>query len=176
MRLWLAGFLAIALAPAALSADDLPPMRSESPPLFSCDVAISLDRDARPALSVAVTVPYSSLDWIRVPHGFAAGIALSVAFQPHKAGRLYGDAWERRVSVGEFATTNSHSASLVERRTLEVPPGRYSLRVTARDLNGDMHSYAQQDVEVPDYANVPVGFADLELGVADSSGLNFQPV
>jgi GWxTD domain-containing protein len=164
------------LGPAALHADDLPPMRSESPPLFTCDVAISLDRDAHPALSVSVSLPYSSLNWIRVPHGYAAGVALSVAFAPHHTGRLYGDAWERRVSVGDFASTNSHAASLVERRTLEVPPGRYSLRVTARDLNGDMESHASQDVEVPDYAHVPVGFADLELGTADSAGVNFQPV
>ena len=168
------GCLGLSLGPAALSADDLPPMRSEGPPIFTCDVAISLDKDARPALSVSISLPYSSFDWIRVPHGYAAGVALSVAFEPHRPGRLYGDAWERRVSVGDFASTNSHSASVVERRTLQVPPGHYSLHVTARDLNGDLHSAANQDVEVPDYANVPVGFADLELGTADSSGANFE--
>jgi GWxTD domain-containing protein len=171
-----AGCLAGPLGPALLRADDLPPMRSEGPPFFTCDVAISLDRDARPALSVVITLPYSSLDWIKVPHGFAAGVALSVAFEPHKPGRIYGDAWERRVSVGEFASTNSHAASLVERRTLEVPPGHYALHVTARDLNGDLRSNASQDVEVPNFAKVPVGFADLELGTADSTGANFDPV
>lgn len=171
-----AGWLAGPLGPVAARAEDLPPMRSENAPYFTCDVAISLDNDAHPALSVAISLPYSSLNWIRVPHGFAAGVALTVAFEPHRTGRLYGDAWERRVSVGDFPSTNSHSSSLVERRTLEVPPGRYSLRVTARDLNGDMRSYAAQDVDVPDFAKVPVGFADLELGIADSAGVNYQPV
>ena len=168
--------LAGALEPRPSAAEDLPPMRSEGAPFFSCDVAISLDRDAHPALAVSITVPYSSLDWIRVPHGYAAGVALSVAFEPHRPGRIYGDAWERRVSVGEFNMTNSHSASVVERRTLQVPPGHYSLRVTARDLNGELSSYAQQDVDVPNYSNVPVGFADLELGTADSTGGGFQLV
>jgi GWxTD domain-containing protein len=171
-----AGCLAGSLWPAIVGAEDLPPMRSEGPPYFTCDVAISLDRDAHPALAVSISLPYSSLDWIRVPHGYAAGVALSVAFEPHRAGRIYGDAWERRVSVGEFSTTNSHAASVVEHRTLQVPPGHYNLRVTARDLNGELTSYAEQDVEVPNYANVPVGFADLELGVADSLGANFEPV
>ena len=165
----MAGCLAGPLAASGVRADDLPPMRSEGAPYFTCDVAISLDRDARPALSVSITVPYSSLDWIRVPHGFAAGAALSVAFEPHHPGQIYGDAWERRISVGDFASTNSHSASMVEHRTLQVPPGRYTLVVTARDLNGDMRSIAQQDLDVPDYGREPVGFADLELGTADST-------
>jgi len=170
----LAGCLAGPLGPVGAHADDLPPMRSEGAPYFTCDVAISLDRDTRPALSVSVSVPYASLDWIRVPYGFAAGVSLSVAFEPHHAGQIYGDAWERRVSVADFASTNSHAASIVEHRTIEVPPGRYTLHVTARDLNGDMRSVAEQDVDVPDYSKEPVGFADLELGTADSTGGNFE--
>ena len=163
-------------APHPARASDLPPLRSSSPPYFTCDVAISLDREARPALSAAVTVPYPNLQWIRVPNGFAAGIAVSVAFEPRGRGRIYGDAWQRRVSVGDFASTTSHSSTLIERRTLDVPPGHYRIRVRVGDLNGELESEATDDIDVPDYSHVPVGFADLELGVSDSTTGTFMPV
>ena len=168
-----AGFLKPAPATAAT---DLPPLRSSSAPLFTCDVAISLDREAHPALSAAITVPYPSLAWIRVPNGFAAGVEISVAFEPRGRGRIYGDAWQRRVSVGDFASTTSHSASLIERRTLDVPAGHYRIRVRLKDLNGELESEANDEIEVPDYSRVPVGFADLELGVADTTSGAFAPV
>jgi GWxTD domain-containing protein len=162
--------------PRPAAAGDLPPLRSSSAPYFTCDIAISLDKDARPALSAAVNIAYPNLQWIRVPSGFAAGIAIAVTFEPHGTGQIHGDAWQRRVTVQDFASTTSHSAALVEERSLAVPPGRYRIRVHVTDLNGEMSSEASDEIEVPDYSRVPVGFADLELGVADSSGAAFTPV
>jgi GWxTD domain-containing protein len=160
----------------ASTGPDLPPLRASGAPYFTCDVAISLDRDAKPALSVAVSLPYPDLQWIRIPNGFAAGAAISVVFEPHKPGRIYGDVWQHRVSVADYASTMSQSSMMVERRTIDVPPGRYTIRVMVSDLNGELQSTASDEIEVPDYARVPVGFADLDLGVVDSTGGNFSSV
>ena len=165
-----------AASPGPAAAADLPPLRSASPPSFTCDIAISLDKDARPALSLAITVPYPSMEWIRVGNGYAAGVDLAVSFEPHGKGQIYGDAWERRVSVADFASTTAHGASVIERRTLDIPPGKYRIRVRARDLNGDLQSEATDDIDVPDYSKVPVGFADLELGVTDTTTKAFASV
>jgi GWxTD domain-containing protein len=158
------------------SAADLAPLRATSPPLFSCDIAITLDHEAHPALSASVTLPYSAMQWIRVPRGFAAGVSISVAFESKSGGRLYGDVWERRLSVPDFVSTTSRSATLSEHRTFDVPPGNYRVRVRVRDLNGEMQSEATDDIQVPDYSRVPVGFADIELGIADSATAAFVPV
>ncbi len=44
---------------------------------------------------------------------------------------------------------------LVESR-VSLPPGRYSLRVAARDLNAERVGSVYCDLEVPDYAKLPL--------------------
>ena len=151
-------------------ADDLPPLRAEHPPLFVADLAITLDADGHPGLSAAVTVPYSSLQWVRSPGAYAAGAEVAVAFEPTSRNRVYGDVWERRVTVPSFGATMSPNASLAERRSFDVPPGRYRVRVSVRDINADRVSVATESLVVPDYSRVPVGFGDLELGIVDTLG------
>jgi GWxTD domain-containing protein len=153
---------------------DLPPLRPEGPPFFTGDVAISIDSEGRPALSVAITVPYSELQWIRRDRGWAAGAEFTVAFEP-RHGPGVGDVWERRLLVADFGLTRSPNTSMVERRTIPASPGRYDVRIGIRGVDGGEASVARSTIEVPDYSRVPVGFADLEIGVADSAGA-FAPV
>ncbi len=151
------------------AADPLP-MRSERPPLFSSDVAVSLDGDGNPGLSVVVSVPFSELHWLRDTGGYAAAVEMTVSFDPSRGGRLYGDSWEQRVRVPTFAGTLSGSAALNERRMFRVAPGRYDVRVRLRDAQSGEESWVRDRVVVPDYSKVSVGFGDLEMGLADSTG------
>ena len=160
----------VALAPAGTNALDLPPLRSLQPPLFSADVVVSIDSTARPSVSITVTVPYSELSWVRLPGGFAAGAGLAVVMEPNDRARLYGDAWEKRLLISTYDATRSNRNNLVLIRSFPVPPGRYRVRVRVRDLNSETESEAQDRIELEDLASVPVGFADLELGVLDSTG------
>jgi len=166
--------VSIALAPAAY-ATNIPPLRPESPPYFNADVAVLLDSTAQAALAVTVTVPYSELSWIKVAAGYAAGVEFVVSFEPRDGGRMYGDAWERRMVVEDFAPTISTTRVVSERRRFQVPPGRYRVRVGIRDLNASTESSAREQITVRDYSRDPVGFADLEIGVADSMNV-FTPV
>ncbi|MBI1796575.1 MAG: GWxTD domain-containing protein [Candidatus Eisenbacteria bacterium] len=166
----------IAVGPAR--ALDLPPLHSERPPFFSADVAISLDHGQHPALSVSITLPYSELEWILLdPHQprLAAGVEFTVVFEARGKTEVPGDAWERRAVVADYRASRRPNAVFLEKRTIAVPPGSYHARITARDLNSGQESIATEKIEVPDYSRVPVGFADLELGLADSTG-RFEPV
>jgi GWxTD domain-containing protein len=149
---------------------DFPPLRAERSPYFTADVAISLDRDGRPALGVAVSVPYSEMQWLKLENGFGAAVELTVAFEAKGGGRVYGDVWTRRLVVASFESAHAANARLEEKRTFDVPPGRYQVRVGVRDLDSEQSSLARDNLEVPDYSKVPVGFSDLELGVVDSTG------
>ncbi|TMQ48738.1 MAG: hypothetical protein E6K73_11135, partial [Candidatus Eisenbacteria bacterium] len=170
----LASLLSIGnVAPAR--AVDLPPLRGDRSPLFSADVVISLDPEGKPVLSVSGSLPYDELQWIKIAQGYASGAEFQVVFEPRARGREYGDVWERRVVVAGFSTTTAAQAAVVERRTFDVRAGRYRVRVSVRDLNSEGVSSAREAIDIPDYSRVPVGFADLELGVADSSG-SFRPL
>jgi GWxTD domain-containing protein len=152
------------------AAADIPTLRTEHPPYFTTDAAISLDAEGHPGLAITVTIPYPELQWVRLDRGFGAGAVISISLAPRGRGRVYGDVWERRVLVPSFGATISPNTSLVERRVFQVRPENYRLRVTVRDLDAGEESSAGQSILVPDYTKVPVGFADLELGVADSTG------
>jgi GWxTD domain-containing protein len=154
-------------APAAV--EELPPLRPEGPPFFTGDVAISIDASGQTAIAVTITVPYSELQWIRHGRGWAAGAEFTVALES-KAGPGVGDIWERRVVVADFGLTRSPNTSLVERRTIAVPAGRFDVRMGVRGVDHGEASEARGSIEVPDYSRVAVGFADLEIGVIDSSG------
>ena len=175
------GLLAAALSvPAAVRPDDLPPLRGDQAPAFSADPVMSLDPDGRPALGVTISIPFQELQWIRLPGPgdqirFASRAEFTVVFEPARGGPLAGDVWERRLVVPSYAATRSPRADLVDHRSFALSPGRYDLRVTVRDLNAETQSVARQRIDVPDYAKVPVGFSDLELGVVDSAAA-FRPV
>jgi GWxTD domain-containing protein len=155
-------------------AEDLPPLRAERAPYFTSDLAVTTSPEGRPGLSVAVSIPYRELQWVKVPRGFAAGAELLVRFEPRGRGREYGETWERRIVVPSFGLTVSPNGALVEKHDFDVPPDRYRVRVAIRDLNSTQGSTASEFIVVPDYSKLPVGFADLDLGVVDSSGV-FSP-
>ncbi len=162
--------LLLAPLPAATPAraDDLPPLRSARPPIFTADVAISVDAQGHPGVGVTVTVAHGELQWVKIPAGYAAGAEFTVVLRPRGDGRLFGDVWSRRIAVAAFASTRGPTAVISERRTVSVPPGRYRVEVSVRDVNSQEISTATDDLDLPDYARMPLGLADLELGVADS--------
>ena len=148
--------------------ENLPPLRPPRAPFYTADLAISTTPEGRPGVSVAVSIPYRELQWVKIPRGYAAGAEILVAFEPRGRAREYGDTWERRIVVPSFGLTISPNAMLVEKHTFNLPPAGYRARIAIRDLNSDQRSAANQFIQVPDYSKIPVGFADLELGVVDS--------
>ena len=79
-RFLLALGLALTVEPAGGGlAADLPPLRGDTAPFFSADLAISLDAEDRPALSVSVSVPYSGLQWLLLAPGYGAGAEVMVS-------------------------------------------------------------------------------------------------
>jgi GWxTD domain-containing protein len=178
IRLVLLGGWLATLGVSPARGAEIPSLRSEQPPDFNADFALSLDSEGHPAMGVSIAIPYQGLQWVKLPPGgsrYGADLELSVAFEPPRPGPLYGAIWQRQVVVAGFEATRASRATVVERRTLDLPPGRYHVTVRVRDLDAQTESKAEQSVVVPDYSRVPVGFGDLELGVADSIS-GFHPV
>ncbi len=170
----LAGLFLLAGVSASL-ASDLEPLRSLGSPSFAADAAVSVDSLMHSSVSITITVPYAEMSWSRTRDGYASGLGFSVEFEPGRSDRLYGDAWERRLLVPGYGGTRDGRLSLVETRTFDVPPGRYRLRIHVRDLSTERESQAVEDFELENLAKLPVGFADLQLGIFDSLG-TFLPV
>ena len=158
------------LAPGGARALDTPALRPTQPPYFSADVAVTIDTLTHPSVNVTITVPYGELNWSKVPQGYAAGVGFTVELQPDRGDRLYGGAWEKRLAIESYAATRSSRNNMLSQRSFDVPPGRYRVRLHVRDIGSDRESEAQDVLVLEDLAKLPVGFADLQLGVLDSAG------
>ncbi len=169
---WVLGVLTLPIPNAAIASADRQSLRSFKPPFFSADVAVTMDSTSRARVRVVVSLPYPEMSWERAGEGFSAGASYVVELQPERgAKRVYGDAWEKRLLVTEYSATVSQRNQLVETREFEVPPGRYSVRIVVRDIRALEPSDVRDRIEVRDLSRIPVGFADLELGLRDSNGV-----
>jgi VWFA-related protein len=63
---------------------------------------------------------------------------------------------------------------LVESR-VSLPPGRYLLRVAARDVNAERVGSVYCDLEVPDYAKLPLSMSGVVIASAESMAANPRP-
>jgi GWxTD domain-containing protein len=169
--LWLTVAVLLAAPHALAAVPDRPPLRSLQPPYFSVDLAVAVDSTSHARIRVVVSVPYPELNWQQEDSALTAGAGFVVELVPSKGRkRLYGDAWEQRLMVRDYATTAAHRNQLVVVREFAVPPATYSARVSVRDLRALETAEVKERIEVRDLARLPVGFADLELGVVDSTG------
>src|SRR5689334_6857505 len=104
--LWLAAAVLLAAPRALAAAPDHPPLRSMQPPFFSVDLAVTVDSTPHARVRVVVSVPYPELNWQRDGRGLTAGANCVVELVPSRGRRrLYGDAWEQRLLVRDYATT-----------------------------------------------------------------------
>lgn len=168
-------FAGLPAAAPPCAASDMPPLRSYEPPYFTADVSVAVDSTAHSSVEVTFTLPYTELSWNRLDRGFAGGAGFSIVFEPRDRKRLFGDSWEKRVLVDSFAATRNLRNQLVARRSFDIPPGRYRVRARVRDVSSQVESEASDVLDVADLSRVPVGFSDLELGLADSAA-GFAPV
>ena len=151
---------------------DRPSLRSLQPPYFHADLSVAVDSSTHSKVRAIVSVPYPELNWERSGNGYTAGIAVVVELETlrgHK--RLYGDSWERRIRVADYATTTGMRNQIVETREFSVPPGRYGVRVSVRDVRALQVAEVTDRIELTDPTRQPVSFSDLELGLRDSAGL-----
>lgn len=156
---------------AAAASSDRPTLRSIQPPYFNADLSVAVDSMSRARVRAVVSIPYTELVWEKEAGRYTAGIGFVVELTPTKGRRrLYGDAWERRLSVADYATTRSARNQVVETREFEVPPGVYQVRVSAQDVRALMVAEVRDRLELEDPSRVPVSFSDLELGLVDSVG------
>jgi VWFA-related protein len=63
---------------------------------------------------------------------------------------------------------------LVESR-VSLPPGRYSLRIAARDVNAERVGSLHCDLVVPDYAKLPLSMSGVVIASAESMAANPRP-
>ncbi len=163
---------ALAPPPAPAATPDRPALRSLQPPFFTVDLSVTVDSTSRARVRVTIAVPYGELNWERVGADYVAGASFVVELAPNRGRRrLYGDSWVERLRIADYRGTVARRNVLLAVREFDVPPASYAVRVSVQGVTGRERSEVRDRLEVRDLSRVPVGFADLELGVMDSAGV-----
>ena len=139
---------ALVAVPSRGAAADIPPLRSEGPPYFSADIVISVDAEGRSQVAVSITVPYQELEWIQLqaspgPRRLGAGVEFTVVFESKRQAVLSGDAWDRRLVVGDANATRGMNAAVLEKLKTrsEVPRALLACKNCHTDeVDSVMHS------------------------------------
>jgi VWFA-related protein len=68
-----------------------------------------------------------------------------------------------------------HQTGLLVESRVSLPPGRYSLRVAARDVNDGRLGSVHCDVEVPEYAKLPLSMSGVVIASRETMAANPRP-
>lgn len=135
-------------------------------------VTFRAERSAQPRLELHVRVPYPSLRFVRRGDTFAGAYTLTASI--HRAGRndRAGDliarrSWDRRVTAADFEATRSDSLADYSSHGIELPEGRYVVRLRLDDRASAHVATREQVVEVPNL-NQPLAMSDLLLARPDA--------
>jgi VWFA-related protein len=68
-----------------------------------------------------------------------------------------------------------NEAGLLVESRVTLPPGRYSLRIGARDVNAERVGSVHCDLEVPDYTKLPLSMSGVVIASAETMAANPRP-
>ncbi len=167
-------WLALA-APDARAADRgetraIAPLISETSPRFGADLRASLTARGT-AVGLDLEIPYSELQFIRVPGGYGAVLQVTVVFRTAKKNeQAGGDVWEDRIAVPTIGASRDPAARARFRRSFALEPGEYRVELSVEDQNGGRVSRARGTLAVPVFASGGLGLGDLEFGLCGADG------
>lgn len=100
-------------------------------PLFRCQIGqrLGTSRDSL-LLTVAASVPYDNLVFLRVDSGFAAQFELVTSISREGSGLVDERMQNMDVFVDAYARTNSRTQNAVRVDEFLLPPGKYTVRVS----------------------------------------------
>ena len=160
----LAAAAAVAVPARAGETRSVAPLIGDASPRFNADLRSSLTA-AGTAVALDLELPYSELQFIRLPGGYGAVLQVLVVFRSAKQNeQVGGDVWEDRIVVPNFEASRDPASRARFRRTFALPAGEYRVEMSVEDQNGGRRSQARGEFEVPAFSAGGLGLGDLEFG------------
>jgi GWxTD domain-containing protein len=156
-----AGLLA---ATAAAEVKQPGPLFSPVSPRFAADLTPNLQPDGSTLMLISIQIPYSELQFVRVPAGHGAAVDFMVVLRDLKGRHVGGDAWEERFVVRSFAETKTPSALVSVKRRFPIDAGKFEIRIRLLDVNSGRESSVEGEIEVEGLGGGTLGLAEPLFG------------
>lgn len=120
-------------------------------------------------LDVFIQVPYSEIQFIKVPSGFESKYNLTVSvYDDSKENLLVEKSWSEKVTTKDFDQTISKSNFNLSMRSFNLVPGKYLLRTAFEDVDSRKEFSVENEVKIREL--------ERELAVSDIMLISKQTV
>jgi len=131
--------------------------------LFVDPVAFEGRTPGEARLDIFVRVGYDNLSFVKSGDTYDASYEMTIAIDDSAATRVMEKTWTEHVTGVSFDQSVSSSAFSLQQRSVPVAPGKYTVRVTVRDLESKAEKRASYDCIVPDLSTPLIAMSDLLL-------------
>jgi len=119
---------------------------------FIVDVASVPTLEGGSTVEISYSVTYDELPFIRHEGRFRARFEVTAVLYDGDGRQVAGDTWPRAVVLDSFDDTNSRKLAAREVLRVDVPEGRYRLKVELRSLDSRSVGYVERTIDVASLA------------------------
>ncbi len=119
---------------------------------FMVDVAAVPTVQDGSTVEISYSVTYDELPFIRHEGRYRARFEVTAVLYDRDGQQVAGDTWPRAVVLDSYDDTNSRKLAAREVLRVDVPEGRYRLKVELRSLDSRAVGYVERTIEVASLA------------------------
>lgn len=120
-------------------------------------------------LDVFVQVPYSEIQFIKVPSGFESKYNLTISvYDDDKENLLVEKSWSEKIGTKDFDQTTSKSNFNLSMKSFNLEPGKYLLRTVLEDADSRKEFASENEIKIREL--------EPELAVSDIMLISKQTV
>ncbi len=144
------------------SQDDVAPVITPDIPQFFLDVLnVKSDQRDMGRLDLYMEVPYTVLRFTKENNLFHAAYEVTVNVYDG-TDKLVDDIWwTERIETKTYEESVSQTVGDVTQRTIELPPGTYTLSVQIKDAETQKTSHIKRKVTVQNFSAMPFALSDI---------------
>ena len=137
------------------------PVRGIGKPFFIADAVVLPTGPDSVQVDFLWEVPYRELVFRKEDDWYRARYDLTIVFARNDV-QVAGEVWERRVRVKSFSETRDSGRLAKGRKTLDLPSGKYEVRVTVTDRGSHSSAEARAGLDAV-FGETRIGLSDLRF-------------
>jgi GWxTD domain-containing protein len=131
--------------------------------LFLDPIAFLGPQPGETRLDVFVQVGYDNLSFLKTGDTYAASYEMTIRIEDSTGTQVLEKMWTESVAGLTFDQSVASAGYSLQQRSFTVPPGRYAVYVSVRDLESKTEKKASYRCVVPDFSGSLVALSDLMI-------------
>ena len=156
-------FAAISLPLSAQVEARKPYVSFDLPEFFVDALSFSSGDSLTSRVDIYVQVPYDAIQFVKRNDRYVASYEISVNFLTDDNASVSEKVWTEEIRVPLFEFTESKKNFSLTQRSIDIPPGIYTLRAQVRDNESKKISFVVKKIVIGNYTSKELAISDVML-------------